>query len=280
MRFRGAGRGRAERLLPQSAQRPQRTAYSGGGPVRRPAVLGVESGRCAVHPKSPSSAPPCLRGESRRRRAACLSLVVLVLTLLSTGCEDVRHDFFPLAAGNSWIYRVKSAGRDVGTESIRVTSALSSTATKAGTGAQASKSPSSKSPRREGRATFFRVREPGGSAVWGTDRGTIVRSSGRTRSVVLMHPPFVGTGWTDEAPGPRGTRAPQLIYCKVIAREWVETPAGWFFDCVVVRREAEDRSSIVTQWFAPDVGLVKWQVARPGKALVVWELERYVLKYE
>ena len=47
-----------------------------------------------------------------------------------------------------------------------------------------------------------------------------------------------------------------------------------------MRREAEDRSSIVTQWFAPDVGLVKWQVARPTKPRVVWVLEKYELRFE
>ena len=46
------------------------------------------------------------------------------------------------------------------------------------------------------------------------------------------------------------------------------------------RREAEDRSSIVTQWFTPDVGLLKWQVARPTKPMVVWMLEKYTLKYD
>ncbi len=98
--------------------------------------------------------------------------------------------------------------------------------------------------------------------------------------MVLLHPPFVGSGWTDEGPAPPGKRASQLIYCKVIAREAVETPAGWFFDCVVVRREAEDRSSVVTQWFAPGVGLVKWRVEQPGKTAVVWGLETYTVRRE
>jgi hypothetical protein len=213
------------------------------------------------------------------------------MVLLSTGCEDVRHDFFPLAAGNSWVYRVKSDGRDLGRESIRVTEKLSGAGDLSepeelpgagGAGeAGGEPAPRRRRRRRRGRAEFFRVREPGGRAIWGSDRGTIVRSSGAARSVVILHPPFVGTGWTDEGPMPRGgRRAGSLVYCKVVAREATETPAGWFFDCVVIRREAEDRSSVVTQWFAPDVGLVKWRVERPGRATVVWELEKYTVKRE
>jgi len=191
---------------------------------------------------------------------------------LSAGCEDVRREFVPLATGNSWTYRVRSEGRDLGRESIRVGGGLGRDSK--GEGATAG---------RGGRMRFYRVGEPGGGAVWGTDSrgrgGTVVRSSGRSKSVVLVHPPFVGSGWRDEAPGPRSARG-QTVFCKVIAREAVETPAGWFFDCVVVRREAEDRSSIVTQWYAADVGLVKWRVEQPGKQTVEWALERYDLKYE
>ena len=35
---------------------------------------------------------------------------------------------------------------------------------------------------------------------------------------------------------------------------------------------AEDLSSRVTQWFAPDIGLVKWRVERPGRSAVEWQL--------
>ncbi len=214
-----------------------------------------------------------------------LICIPICAAILSAGCEDVRHDFFPLAAGNSWVYRVKSEGRDLGRESIRVTGKLSGDVEReAEVDGGALPAPPPRRGRRGGqggRATFFRVSEPGGGAIWGSDRGTIVRSSGAARSVVLMHPPFVGTGWTDEGPAPRGARrSGRLVYCKVVAREAAETPAGWFFDCVVVRREAEDRSSVVTQWFAPDVGLVKWRVERPERATVVWVLEKYTVKRE
>ncbi|MHC5058363.1 MAG: hypothetical protein ACYTKD_27210 [Planctomycetota bacterium] len=198
----------------------------------------------------------------------------------------MSRDFFPLAAGNSWTYRVRSEGRDLGTESIRVTEELSSGSDyglpRPGADADEPKPRRRRGRRggRDGRAEFFRVLEPSGRAIWGADRGTIVRSSGTARSVVLLHPPFVGSGWTDEAPARPGRRSSQVIYCKVIAREATETPAGWFFDCVVVRREAEDRSSILTQWFAPDVGLVRWRVEQPGKATVEWGLEKYNVKTE
>jgi len=204
-------------------------------------------------------------------------LAIAILATISAGCEDVRREFVPLAAGNSWVYRVRSERLDLGRESIRVTGELGRDSK--GEGAKASGATAG----RDTRMRFYRVSEPGGPAVWGTDSrgrgGTVVRSSGAARSVVLVHPPFVGSGWRDEAPAPRGVRG-QTVFCKVIAREPVETPARWFFDCVVVRREAEDRSSIVTQWYAADVGLVKWRVEQPGKQPVEWALERYELKHE
>jgi len=214
-----------------------------------------------------------LGGEGRR---LVLPLLVLLaaLAVVSAGCEDVRREFVPLATGSSWIYRVRSEGRDLGRECIRVGGELGRDSK--GEGATAG---------RGGRMRFYRVSEPGGGAVWGTDSrgrgGTVVRSSGRSKSVVFLHPPLIGSGWRDEAPAPRRAASRgQKVFCKVIAREPVETPAGWFFDCIVVRREAEDRSSIVTQWFAADVGLVKWQVEQPGKQPVEWALERYELGRE
>ena len=118
---------------------------------------------------------------------------------------------------------------------------------------------------------LFRVKEPGGFSVWMKDTGSVVRSGGRGSSVIFQHPPFVGTGWWDNSPG--GGR----VECKVVAREAVRTPAGWFFDCVVIRREAEDRSLVITQWFAPGMGLVKRRIERPGRAAVVSALEKYEL---
>jgi|GEM_PF-5547382 len=214
-----------------------------------------------------------------------------ILALLSAGCEDVSVEFMPLAAGNTWIYRVRSEGRDVGREAIRVRGPLGS-----GLGGLSSSSSDSDAgdaaTRTMTRSRFFRVDEPGGPAIWGSSDRTVVRSSGDARSVVLLHPPFVGSGWQDETPEPGRSRAGgglasrlssrhgRTVYCKVIAREAVRTPAGWFFDCVVVRREAEDRSSVVTQWFAPGVGLVRWKVEQPGKPPVEWTLERYEIKYD
>ncbi|MHC4506364.1 MAG: hypothetical protein ACYTFI_23970 [Planctomycetota bacterium] len=183
--------------------------------------------------------------------AACCAFALLLLA----GCESIRHDFMPLAAGNSWTYRVTSAGRTLGTESMRVTEKIE----------------------RRGGVEFgkgtemFRVKEPGGLAVWMKDTGSVVRSGGRGSSVILQHPPFVGTGWWDNSPG--GGR----VECKVVAREAVRTPAGWFFDCVVIRRETEDRSLVVKQWFAPGVGLVKRRIERPRRAAIVSALERYEL---
>jgi len=223
-----------------------------------------------------SAALGVLGGEGRRLVLPLLGLLAC-LAVLSAGCEDIRREFVPLATGNSWVYRLRSGGRDLGHESIRVGDELGAHAGREDAGGE-------DVPRagHDSRMRFYRVTEPGGGAVWGTDSrgngGTVVRSSGAARSVVLLHPPFIGSGWRDEAPAPRGVRG-QTVFCKVIAREAVETPAGWFFDCVVVRREAEDRSSIVTQWFAADVGLVKWRVERPGKQPVEWALERHEVKY-
>lgn len=179
------------------------------------------------------------------------------MSLLSAGCENVRADFMPLAVGNSWTYRVTSGGRTIRTESRRVTEEFRR---RSGLGAL-------------GRARRFRVEGPAGPADWLEDGGNVlcVRSGGAGPSIVLQHPPFVGTGWWDL--GPAGRR----VECKVVAREAVRTPAGWFFDCVVIRREAEDRSFTVKEWFAPDVGLVKRRVARPRRPPVEFALERYEL---
>lgn len=202
-----------------------------------------------------------------------------VLVVLAAGCEDVRHDFLPLAPGNRWTYRVRSEGRTLGTESLRVGEELRpSFASPGGVRGLGEGGRGRPLAGTRDRTRRFRVEEPGAdgsgrsrAAVWAEDGGTVVRVAGAAATVILQHPPFVGTGWTDEAPDG------SVVYVKVVAREAVKTPAGWFFDCVVVRREAENRSSVVTQWFAPDVGLVKWRVERPGTPAVEWLLQEYEL---
>jgi len=180
------------------------------------------------------------------------TLALAALLASATGCESVRHDFLPLEAGASWTYRVTSGSKRVGSDSIRVTSELPPRAGMDGGGAE----------RR------FRVDEPGGSALWSKEGGTVVRATLRETTTVILHPPFVGSGWTDEVSG-------RFVFCRIESRGAVEVPLGWYFDCVVVRREAEDRSSIITQWFAADVGIVKWRLERPGRADVEWTLEAY-----
>lgn len=170
---------------------------------------------------------------------------------LAPGCEDVRHEYVPLAPGNSWTYRIISSGREVGRDTIEVTKRLPAPAGGEGAGW---------SPGR------FRVREPSAEAVWYSDGGTIMRRAGRLLTTVFQHPPFIGTGWMDTGP------AGEIVYCSVEARETVSTPAGVFTECIRVRRETEDRSAIVTQWFAPEVGLVRWRVERPRAAAVEWVL--------
>ncbi len=113
------------------------------------------------------------------------------------------------------------------------------------------------------------MREPAAVAVWVKGEGGVFRILAGTVTTIIQYPPFVGFGWTDL--GPRGER----VYCKIVGREAVETPADWFFECIAVEREAEDLSSVVRQWFAPEVGLVKWRVERPGRPAVEWLLERY-----
>jgi hypothetical protein len=157
----------------------------------------------------------------------------------------------PLAVGNSWTYRVVSAERALGTESLEVVKELENLVA------------DDPGYRR------FRVREPEGVAVWSEEARTVMRSAGRSFMTVVQHPPFVDSGWTDEA----SDGSP--IYCTVVARETVELPAGIFVDCIVVRRQAADLSSTVTQWFAPDVGLVKWRVERPRTPAIEWRLVAY-----
>ena len=156
----------------------------------------------------------------------------------------------PLEVGYSWTYVVSSARRNLGTEKISVVEEL--------------KPLFEKDTYRR-----FKVREPEATAVWSEDRRTVVRTAGRTYVTVLQHPPFIGSGWTDTSPDG------SPIYCTVLRREVVSTPAGDFLDCVVVRREAADLSSIVTQWFAADTGLVRWRVERPNAAAVEWRLLEY-----
>lgn len=162
------------------------------------------------------------------------------------GCEDVTRDFLPLGPGRVWMYRVRSGDTEIGFESISVLEQL---------------------PSREPGVARYKVQEPGAVAIWTKDGRTVLRAADGLVTTVLQHPPFVGSGWTDRAPDGSS------VYCTVLRREAVETSAGVFKNCLVVRREAEDRSSIVTQWFAPDVGLVKWKVERPNRPTFEWELE-------
>jgi hypothetical protein len=178
-----------------------------------------------------------------------------MLTLLG-GCEDVRRDFMPLEAGSVWTYRVRSGGRDLGAESLEV---LERIVREGDAEAGAPGGPLSR----------FRVREPGATAVWVKEGKSVLRVTPRTATTIIQHPPFVDSGWTDRAEGG------SLVYCRIVAREAVETPAGAFRDCLVVRREAEERSSVVTQWFAPDVGLVRWRVERPRAPAVERVLDSY-----
>jgi hypothetical protein len=126
---------------------------------------------------------------------------------------------------------------------------------------------------RASRTERFRVREPADVAVWTKDEGGVFRILAGTVTTIIQYPPFIGFGWTDTSPGGG------LVYCKVIGREAVETPADRFSDCIVVEREAGDASSVVRQWFAPEVGLVKWRVERPGRPAVEWLLERHKTRH-
>jgi hypothetical protein len=159
----------------------------------------------------------------------------------------------PLEVGNSWTYAVSSARRTLGTERLQVVEEL-------------------KPLFENDTYRRFRVREPETTAVWSEDRKTVMRTAGKTLVTVLQHPPFVNSGWTDTAPDG------SAVYCRVVRREMVSTAAGEFLDCVVVRREAADLSSVVTQWFAPDIGLAKWRVERPGALTVEWSLKEYATK--
>ena len=191
--------------------------------------------------------------------------VALLGLILASGCEDVRHDYFPLEVGSSWTYRVISAGRVHGSESIDVVERVEYAWEKEGP-EEGARTPNSRTER-------FRVREPADVAVWTKDEGGVFRILAGTVTTIIQYPPFIGFGWTDTAPGGG------LVYCKVIGREAVQTPADRFFDCIVIEREARDSSSVVRQWVAPEVGLVKWRVERPGRPAVEWLLERYRTRY-
>jgi hypothetical protein len=160
----------------------------------------------------------------------------------------------PLAVGNTWTYRVVSGDKTLGVESMRVTEKLN-----------ASFLPEDTYHR-------FRMQEPETSAVWSEDERTIMRSAGRSFITVIQHPPFTQTGWTDRSPGGGD------VFCRVVRREAVSIPAGAFADCIVIEREAANLSSRVTQWFAPDVGLVKWSVERPRAQTIEWRLISYALE--
>ncbi len=209
---------------------------------------------------------------ARRYRSGgpCALMFAVGLVFALAGCENVRANFMPLAPGNSWTYRVRivvptpadtgNAPRPV-RETVRAPIRVKAR--------RVLRSTSEADPTRR-----YTVEEPGGETTWSVFERTVMRSAGRTTTIVLQHPPFVGAGWMDSGPGGRE------VYCKVVAREDVRTPAGFFGDCIAVRREAKDRSSIVTQWFAPGVGIVKWRLARPGLPTVEWTLEEVELVAE
>jgi hypothetical protein len=186
----------------------------------------------------------------------------LLGAVLTAGCEDVRHDYLPLEVGSSWTYRVVSEGRVRGSDTIRVLDRLEHILEEEG---------EARGDGRFGAGGRFSVKEPTGVVVWSRAGRDVFRVSpgGGTVTTIIKYPPFVGFGWTDKGPGGG------LVYCRIVGREAVETPAGWFFDCIVIERRAQDFSSVVRQWFAPEVGLVKWRVERPRMPAFEWLIEEY-----
>ena len=247
-------------------------AVKGHSSIRRRQLRGV-----STPPRAPRGFPHSWREGAERYTASASFYFVgaLLVAGIPIGCEDIRGDFLPLEVGSSWTYRVVCEGRRLETDTIRILERLEHAS---GDGEEEAPSAAPKTPKEApGETERFRVREPGAVSVWTKTGRDVFRILGDTVTQIIAHPPFVGSGWTDRGPrsGLQASRQGGSVYCKVAAREAVETPAGWFFDCVVVERHAEDFSSLVRQWFAPDVGLVKWRVERPGRPAVEWLLEEY-----
>lgn len=184
--------------------------------------------------------------------ALCRWLLAVGLSLLA-GCEDVNHDYMPLAVGNCWTYRdvVEARGRTdwltrPGEVWVReITGKLDE--------------------------FDYEARYGGRREMWSKKHGFLAvhleEGPGLSTWPLLKYPPHTGTRWdwplvaAGATPPGTGTETdvpfPLKLYFEVVGRERMAVPAGTFLECLHVVGENFDRTRRIHYWFAPEIGLVR-----------------------
>jgi len=179
------------------------------------------------------------------RAPALVSLLLLAAALslpcprtLATRRPAAAPDYFPLAVGNSWTYRAGSPHVDLPEQHFTTTVAAA----------------------RRDRAVWFLLRDYQGGDHW------VRRTAGRVvEAPARLWYRFdlpVGGSWTMRiAGGLPGSDGARLTLAA--RNETVETPAGTFRGCLRIdyRHRVAD-AGVISEWFAPGVGLVKRSESR------------------
>lgn len=180
----------------------------------------------------------------------CPPLIALAMAV--AGCEDVRHDYFPLAEGNVWEYRLVSkdpaAAGDARPETARIEIGPPL------------------------RPLTYRASYKDNGQIWSKEDGFVNLQDAAGRHYLLRLPPHTGYKWIEQDPSGNAR------YFEIERHEDVVTPAGAFRGCAKVVEEDRRRRDRICYWFAPDVGLVRRARYSQGIEVFRCELVSFDLK--
>jgi len=248
----------------------------------------------------PAPEPPPLPGRApgRARRWARSLAVLGAVAFLAGACGDESGDYFPLAPGWTWSYRVTTEIKSVGRDTARAFW-FSLPPRRVGEEKVTPK------VMHDGRVYYYAKREDGIHRIGYRVRGEDVFGP-RVDAYVLKYPLEEGTAWRmasrtyllkKQIISPRDVSvhdirtSVDLDYTIEKLDDTVAVPAGTFRNCVKVRGtgtttfELGERFGIIhiqvetLEWYAPGVGLVKMvrrETSRPANPVageIVMELE-------
>ena len=204
------------------------------------------------------------------------ALLGLLAAALLAGCgvDSASTDYFPLAPGLNWQYRLVRSTMD-GTAELRHAITARAPGREGIAGVRVSLSG----------ATHEYVRDDDGlHRVKNRTSGTMPEGSAVEKSLVLPSRPQTGTRWQSvsattvlENSGPpwetlfRVNVTVPMTYEVESMQATIETPAGTFSRCMVIRGHGATRADIGSnigitnvsvssrEWFAPGVGLVRME---------------------
>lgn len=204
-------------------------------------------------------------------------LVITLLALVGCGDDDAATRYFPLREGFQWQYRVKRTTMD-GARDLRYIIATAAPARLEELGDE----PAAVRETHDGQRFYYAATSAGIERV-----ATRRREDGRfvtvaDRALILPHPLAATATWTGRSQTAvlENTGPPWETLFRIsvpLAMDYridrldatVETPAGTFTDCVVVSGVGKVNADVgnyigrtdievtTTEWFAPDVGLVR-----------------------